>query len=384
MSEIEMFPRAVLAHHYPGTKLHGDFTTIKAGQYGPIDVLVGGTPCQSFSVAGLRNGLADSRGILALEYLRLADRLRPKWLVWENVPGVRSNNYGRDFGSILGGLGELGYGWAYRSFDAQYFGLAQRRERVFVVGYLGDWRYPAAVLFEPQSMRGDSPPRRKAWESVAGTFSSRSSAGGGLGTDFECAGGLVDVATTIRSRDGSKGVDSDCTDTLIAYGGNNRSGPIDIAAGLNGHGGPHGRLDFTVETFVVGPTAFDCKAGGNTGYAIGDIPGSLRGEGHGGGHAAIAVGFQSSQSGVRSADTHATLDANNGSRRHNGVQHGSAVRRLTPRECERLMGFPDDYTLIPYRGKLAKDGPRYKALGNSFAVPVMRWIGKRIAMVDAM
>ena len=120
LSEIDKFPRAVLAHHYPKVPLHGDFTTIQAGEYDPIDLLVGGTPCQSFSVAGLRGGLADDRGNLALEYLRLAQRLRPKWLVWENVPGVLSSAGGRDFGSILGGLVELGYGFAYRVLDAQF------------------------------------------------------------------------------------------------------------------------------------------------------------------------------------------------------------------------------------------------------------------------
>ena len=133
-SEIEKFPRAVLQHHYPGVPLHGDFTTIKESMYDPIELLIGGTPCQSFSLAGLRGGLDDERGNLALEYLKLARRLRTRWLGWENVPGVLSSNGGRDFGSFLGGLGELGYGFAYRVLDAQYFGVPQRRRRVFVVG----------------------------------------------------------------------------------------------------------------------------------------------------------------------------------------------------------------------------------------------------------
>jgi DNA (cytosine-5)-methyltransferase 1 len=153
-SEIEAFPRAVLAHHYPETPLHGDFTTIGADEYGPIDLLVGGTPCQSFSVAGLRKGLADDRGNLALEYLRLADRKRARWLVWENVPGVLSSGGGRDFGSFLGGLVELGYGFAYRVLDAQFFGVPQRRRRVFVVGHLGDWRRAAAVLLSATACKG--------------------------------------------------------------------------------------------------------------------------------------------------------------------------------------------------------------------------------------
>jgi len=167
LSEIDAFPRAVLKHHYQDVPLHGDFTTIRQGDYEPIDVLVGGTPCQSFSVAGLRGGLADERGNLALEYIRLAQRLRPRWLVWENVPGVLSSGAGRDFGSFLGGLVECGYGFAYRVLDAQYFGLAQRRKRVFVVGYLGDWRRAASVLFEPESLRGHPAPGRETGERVA-------------------------------------------------------------------------------------------------------------------------------------------------------------------------------------------------------------------------
>ncbi|EME67490.1 cytosine-specific methyltransferase, partial [Paramagnetospirillum caucaseum] len=183
-AEIEKFPRAVLAHHWPDVPIHGDFTTIQAGDYEPIDLLVGGTPCQSFSVAGLRGGLADDRGNLALEYLKLADRLRPRWLVWENVPGVTSSlshaapdpcpppdplDMGCDgaevdledeyyseelhaFQCFLAGLSEIGYGFSYRILDAQYFGLAQRRERMFVVGCLGDWRPAAAVLFERESL----------------------------------------------------------------------------------------------------------------------------------------------------------------------------------------------------------------------------------------
>lgn len=198
LSEIEAFPRAVLAHHYPGVPLHGDFTTIRAGEYAAIDVLVGGTPCQSFSVAGLRGGLADDRGNLAIEYLRLAQRLRPKWLVWENVPGVLSSAGGRDFGSILGGLGELGYGFAYRVLDAQYVrthgflrAVPQRRRRVFVVGHLGDWRRAAAVLFERASLQGDTPPRREAGKGAAPTLAARTKGGGGLGTDFDCDRGLI-------------------------------------------------------------------------------------------------------------------------------------------------------------------------------------------------
>ena len=157
-SEIEKFPSAVLQHHYPDTPNYGDMTAFEEWPNDPIDVLVGGTPCQSFSVAGLRKGLADPRGNLMLTYLAIAARYQPNWLVWENVPGVLSSNRGRDFGTFLGALGQLGYGFAYRVLDAQYFGVAQRRRRVFVVGYLGDWKRAAAVFFERESLSGHPAP----------------------------------------------------------------------------------------------------------------------------------------------------------------------------------------------------------------------------------
>jgi DNA (cytosine-5)-methyltransferase 1 len=166
-SEIEKFPRAVLQHHYPGIPLHGDFTTINGDEYGPIDLLVRGTPCESFSSSGLRKGLDDARGNLALEYIRLVDRAQPRWVVWENVPGVLSSNKGRDFGALLGALVELGYGFAYRVLDAQFFGIPQQRRRVFFVGYFGDWRAAAAVLFEEGATGRRSKTRRTVWEEVA-------------------------------------------------------------------------------------------------------------------------------------------------------------------------------------------------------------------------
>jgi DNA-cytosine methyltransferase len=168
-SEIEQFPSEVLKHRFPTVPNLGDMTTINQNPIAderPIDLLVGGTPCQSFSVAGLRKGLADPRGNLMLTFLSIADKFRPKWVVWENVPGVLSSNGGRDFGTFLGALGELGYGFAYRVLDAQHFGVAQRRRRVFVVGYLGDWRVAAAVLFERESLQGNTKPSRKKREEV--------------------------------------------------------------------------------------------------------------------------------------------------------------------------------------------------------------------------
>ncbi|WP_446744270.1 DNA cytosine methyltransferase [Silvibacterium acidisoli] len=191
-AEIEKAPSAVIAHHYADTPNLGDMTKFEEWpDYADLDVLVGGTPCQSYSIAGKRKGLADPRGRLMLSYLGIARRYRPRWVVWENVPGVLSSNGGRDFGTFLGALGELGYSFAYRVLDAQYFGVAQRRERVFVVGHLGDWRRAAEVLFERESLRWHPAPRREAREDVAPTLSARTSGGGGLGTDFDCDGGLI-------------------------------------------------------------------------------------------------------------------------------------------------------------------------------------------------
>lgn len=335
MSEIAAAPRAVLQYHYPEVPLHGDFTTIHIDEYESIDLLVGGTPCQSFSVAGLRGGLADERGNLALEYLRLAERLRPRWLVWENVPGVRSSGSGRDFGAFLGSLGELGYGWAYRSLDAQYFGLAQRRERVFVVGYLGDWRPPAAVLFEPASLRWDSPPRREARERVADTLTVGANQCSGTRADF------TEVANPLGAHRSGTHLDLDNEIYAVSYA-------------LNAHGGV-GRMDGESETFVTASAqnqrneVRQMDVAGANGMGIGD-----------------------------DSDPMFTLEC----RQPHGVGIGCAVRRLTPRECERLQGFPDDYTLIPYRGRPMADGPRYRLLGNSMAVPVVHWIGERITRME--
>jgi DNA (cytosine-5)-methyltransferase 1 len=399
LSEIEAFPRAVLAHHYPETPLHGDFTTIGADEYGPIDLLVGGTPCQSFSVAGLRGGLADERGNLALEYLRLADRARPRWLVWENVPGVLSSNGGKDFGTFLGGLAELGYGFAYRVLDAQHFGVPQRRRRVFVVGYLGDWRRAAAVLFERHSLSGNPAPRREKGQAVAGSLTSRASGGGGgpgAGTDEAAAGYLQAVAF------GSKEYAQDAGDVsppLRAMGSRkdhpNGGGQIAIAYQTSGNCGAWetgritGALDtntdpnstvITIQERAVsenpdtGPDGAGFRTDGQA-YTLEarTVP--------------QAVAFMENiRAEVRTSHATDALTKGGGKpgQGYAAAMVGSQVRRLTPRECERLQGFPDDYTLIPYRGKPAADGPRYKALGNSMAVPVMRFIGERIAAVDAL
>jgi DNA (cytosine-5)-methyltransferase 1 len=361
-SEIEKFPSAVLKHHYPAVPNHGDMTKFKEwNDDRPIDVLVGGTPCQSFSVAGLRKGLDDPRGNLMLTYLAIAERYAPKWIVWENVPGVLSSNRGRDFGTFLGALGQLGYGFAYRVLDAQYFGVAQRRKRVFVVGHLGDWRCAAAVLFERESLRGYPAPRREAGQKFAPTVTT--------GAPF--------------SRTGNELVECEA---IVAQCLTTRTGSA---------------FDPFMETMPVTTGALCARTGQS--ISVQDASQS---------HLLPVIAFPAEMSGTQSATTvnlspalsvkHTTAVATHDvagtmlSRASSGgfsnsIDHAAAgymalqksqVRRLTPTECERLQGFPDNYTDIRLNDKQTPDGPRYKAMGNSMAVPVMNWIGRRIQMVE--
>ena len=345
-SEIEKFPSAVLAHHYPNVPNLGDMTEFKEWPDDPIDLLVGGTPCQSFSVAGLRQGLDDPRGNLMLTYLAIAERYQPRWLVWENVPGVLSSNGGRDFGTFLGALGQIGYGFAYRVLDAQYFGVAQRRRRVFVVGYLGDWRRAAAVLFERESLSGHPAPSRETRQEVAQCLTR------GVGQRYDpetetlpvTAGSLcARTGRSISAQDAQQG-----HMVPIAFGG-------DVARTLSARHDSSPCADRGMDVVCV-PL--------NTQLGLrGDDTSNSSREG-------VGIGNNGDPSfTLQAAHSHAVIST-------------SAVRRLTPRECERLQGFPDDYTLIPYRNRMAADGPRYKAMGNSMAVPVMRWIGERIQIVE--
>jgi DNA (cytosine-5)-methyltransferase 1 len=378
-AEIEPFPCSILSHHYPETPNLGDMTKYHEWNIGPIDLLCGGTPCQSFSVAGLRKGLADPRGNLALVFLGIVDRFRPKWVVWENVPGVLSSEEGRDFACFLGGLGQLGYGWAYRVLDAQYFGVPQRRRRPFIVGYLGDWRRPAAVLFERHCLQGHPAPCRQAGKNVAPTISARTKGSGGLGTDFDCDGGLIAAHTLLGKPNCSHDT------TLETY----------IAHSLTGNGFDASE-DGTGRGTPLVPIAFSAK---DYGAAVGEVAPTLRAGGHaeshqnGGVMPAVAIPLLEIGKGTssRGSGPNGCGIGNNGDPMFTlqaGAQHGIGtqwgVRRLTPTECERLQGFPDGYTLVPHRGKPAKDGPRYKALGNSWAVPCARWIGRRIELVESL
>ncbi|HBY5350814.1 phage N-6-adenine-methyltransferase [Klebsiella pneumoniae] len=419
-SEIEAFPSAVLAERWPEVVNLGDMTKIaaavRAGEVQAPDVMVGGTPCQAFSIAGLRNGLSDARGQLTLSYVELANAIDDKRIergeeeaifVWENVPGVLTS-HDNAFGCFLAGLAgescELepsGGKWSHSGCvygpqrtiawivkDAQYFGVAQRRKRVFVVASARKGFDPGQVLFESEGVRRDTPPSREPQTGVA--------------------------ALTARGV-GTCGADDNQAQAghLIAFGGGNTGGNIDVAACLTAKGQ---RIDFEVETFAVHGTqdpdtnlelahtlgrnhgqenaciAFSYKDHGAD--ASEDLSPTLRAgnsdnsNANGGQPPAIAYAFKPGQGakargiGFAEEQSPTLTSANSGTNLTPAVMHGVSVRRLMPVECERLQGFPDNHTQISWRGKEATecpDGPRYRAIGNSMAVPVMRWIGERIA-----
>ena len=452
-SEIEPFPSAVLAHHYPNVPNLGDMTKYKEWNLNEsIDILVGGTPCQSFSVAGLRKGLEDPRGNLALTYIGILDKFKPKWCIWENVPGVLSSNGGRDFGSFLGALAELEYGFAYRVLDAQYFGVPQRRRRVFVVGCLGDAVSASKVLFERESMLGNPPKSRSKREEITPfTSSSFGGYGEGVGTirasggdlgggsetlitsqspngdttigtllardykgignqDLEDGRGLVleskvyenhpndsrvkdmgDTCTTVTSRWGTGG--GNVPFVQEAYRKSRRAQSVNdhetwvndgIANTINTFDVGDVRTTHAVVALAENTIGRQPQNGGNGNGFTEDGPMyTLNATGvHG-----VSYGFEpgiAKREGEPNRfveELAPTLRANMGDNQTAMANH-MAVRRLTPIECERLQGFPDDYTNIPWRKKEeSPDGPRYKAMGNSMAVPVMKWIGQRIKEV---
>jgi DNA (cytosine-5)-methyltransferase 1 len=434
VAEIEPFPRSVLANYYAVPNL-GDVTKITEADIaalGSVDLLVFGSPCQDLSVAGKRAGLEGARSGLFYEAIRILGYARKhcglRWAVWENVPGAFSSSSGADFAVVVGELAGCAApippkGWGnegalagekgmveWSTLDAQWFGVAQRRRRVFAVADFGNWRGRSPVLLEPESLRGDTAPRRETGQSVAGTLEARTRGGGFPGSDGAAAAGHV------------VGVGFGVSPTLRA--GGNATG---------GHRPPGTDVD-TVETLQVVSPAVTSKWAKGTGGPSGDECQNLVAFHHNAqvdqmnfssSSAALtcsqqaAVALRTAQTssngcGVDTSGASYTLDGANGQavvfesrfvRNGRGApdtvcpplkaQSGESgkgdaapllasllhVRRLTPRECERLQGFPDDYTAVLHKDKPAADGPRYKALGNSMAVPVMRWVGERIDTV---
>ncbi len=273
-SEIEPYPSKVLAHRFPDVPNLGDMTKFHEWPNLNPNLLVGGTPCQAFSVAGLRKGLSDPRGNLTLTFLAMVDRYLPEWVVWENVPGVLSDRTNA-FGNLLAGLGQLGYGWAYRVLDAQYFGVAQRRKRVFVVAHLGDWTRAAKVLFEPDCLLGNPAPSRETRKDVAGTIAARTQGGGRLGTDFDLAGGCIPIQepgkrTGKSCRDSGFGLGiGDVNDPMYTlqsgavHGVAHKQWPVEVAPTLNASFGDKQGLEDQHALnggglFVLGEREGDC------------------------------------------------------------------------------------------------------------------------------
>lgn len=400
LAEIEKFPSAVLAHHYPTVPNLGDVTKVDWDEVRatrPVDLIVFGSPCQSYSIAGQRLGLADPRGNLALIALGVVARFRPKWFLFENVPGLLSSGEGRDFGAFLATVGDIGYQCAWRVLDAQYFGVAQRRNRVFVVGCLGGWAPAAAVLFERACLRGDSAPSRETWEDVAGTIGS-GSAGRGWSDDLDRSGAFIPetVSTLTASHDASPGGPGDGFPVVVTpiaeVNGDRRGRNKKDGLGIGEPGDPqftvlrgkqHGvfianaegseDISLTASCGVKGVNnqtplvAFDEVQITNPNNRSNPAPGGPAPTISKNSRMMLSSGFDWKKGGAKATD------------RGLRVTTGRSVRRLTPIEYEILFGFPRNYTRI---SPTTADGPRYRALGNSIAVPVLAWIGRRIDAVD--
>lgn len=355
-----------------------------------VDIVCGGWPCQDLSVAGNRAGLAGQRSGLFYEFIRVIKEVQPAFVLFENVAGLLSSNFGRDLAAVLFQLVQCGYSGCYRILDAQHFGLAQRRRRIFGLFARGDIGAERCiqVLSLVQGLRWNPAPRREARQEIAETLGAHATAGGGFGTDFECAGGLQ------------------------AFGCNRQSGPIEVAGALNACATSSGRQDFETETFIAHPELVPVQSvnmkgerkqngigengdpmftlTGRDQHAIAlaqnqrgeltenDTAGALSSGGGIPGQGYPCVAFaERTRSDGRNLETsdlaYALTDAGSGGQSHSRrLMQGPLVRRLTPTECERLQGFPDGWT------EGFSDSVRYRMLGNSVAVPVVEWIARRL------
>ena len=379
--EIEPFRSAVLNYHYPEVKNYGDFTKVKKEDLGgkSPDVLVGGTPCATFSIAGLREGIKSGRGNLALEFILLIKRLNPTWVVWENVPGVLSSNGGKDFGTFLGGLAECGYGFAYRVLDTQYIrtqrfprAIPQMRRRVFVVGHIRDWRRSAEVLFDRELLSWHPPPCRTKGKE-----------------------------TTEKSTFRLTRSDQRFQDDIV--GGNTKNNDLTIVHGnfsrVNGDGFKPDGSTYTLTASEIPSIVFEPKKYQGSFEARSADDGAPRIREEDVASTLTARDYKSQETcvvfeptnpdgvaRVRKDDVSPTLNAMTGGNRQPCVARQSKIRRLTPLECERLQGLPDNYTQVPYRGKPKEECPiskRYEACGRGMSINVMEHIGTRIKEVDS-
>lgn len=384
LSEIEPFPCAVLAERFPHVPNLGDVTKIDWSvfreRYGSVDLVCGGSPCQSFSIAGKREGLSGASGLM-WEYVRAVRELRPRYFVWENVPGALSSGKGEDFRCLLRAMDELGYGLAWRVLDAQFFGVAQRRRRLFLVGCLGDPERAAEILFERESLRWDYPSSREKRQELTGAI--RSGTGGDSGDG---------CLTFHQNQLGDTHITEELAGTVTAGSSVSRQQLVAYAMRMRA-GKPGGGKGPLVQTDVSGTLATgndqvicfaanqrgEVRLSNGDGQITGAIPASQSGK------QIQAVCMASGRSNAEVEDGLCPPMVVYPSDEAPMVLYAGlywTVRRLMPVECERLQGFQGGWTDITYRGKPAADGPRYKAIGNSMAVPVMRWIGERIETVD--
>lgn len=379
--EVDDFPSQVLRKRFPRVPNLGDIREVKwkevLREWGPVDLVVGGSPCQSFSIAGNRAGLEGESGLM-WEYVRCVREIMPRWLLWENVPGALSSSNGEDFRCLLESLDDLGYGLAWRVLDAQFFGVPQRRRRVFVVGSLGD-RRACEVLLEPEMLSWDSPSsKERRAELTAGSRKGSQSAG------FKYHAG---------KSAGSIGYEEELSHTLTADYHNpavltqwdvqsKRIYPVEGVSPTLQSGKGEGA---NIQPIVFGEVV--CMADTQAGGAIDvDMCGTIMA--HSSKQPPI-VAFAANQRGdlrLENGDGSimGTLQTSRSGKQIQAVTDGYILRRLTPLECERLQGMPDGWTDIEYKGKPAPDTLRYKAIGNSMAVNVMRWLGERIERTDSI
>ncbi len=353
-SEIEPFCCELLKQRFPDVKNYGDMANYKEWNIDEeINLLVGGTPCQSFSLAGLREGLNDDRGNLALTFCNIAAAYRPRWIVWENVPGVLSSDRGRDFGTLLGALASIGYGFAYRVLNAQFWGVAQRRRRVFVIGHLGDWRPPAGVLFDTESLRRNpkkgKTKKRRTSKSAKRLLAKSKQTGTSYGAIHNISGVEIydELAPTLRKSQRTFAIAGNIINRDTKQGGNGAGFSEDISYTL---------------------TRGDVHA---VAYGINGM--RIHRKDH---HPRLPEIAKEKMFTLVSQKVHAVV---------NSLDY--MVRYLTPIEYERLQGFPDNWTQIKWGSREVEDcpkTPRYEAIGNSMAVPVMNWLGRRIELIEEL
>lgn len=447
-AEIEPFPLAVTAARQPGPAELGDVTKITEDQIallGPVDLIIFGSPCQDLSVAGKRKGLAGERSGLFHDCMRVAlwarDHCGARWVVWENVPGAFSSHKGRDFAVVVGAMAGCGdvdvpaHGWGtegcavgdhgmveWAVLDAQWFGLAQRRKRVFALLDLGDWARRPPILLERQGLRGNSPPRRAQGQGAAGTLEARTRGGGFPGTDGATSGHVVPVgqfgpvvikgaAIGRQPQNGpqrGEALDDGTCYTLNTI--DQHAVAYSIMPQNSGKDYKARAVDVAQPLLAAGPGSSGAQGGDVIAFALrgrdegaqpevhgqGDAAGALRAAPGGstrdyvafalGSHAGAADGDQTNRShangGPVGSNISEELAYSLRSARQQTVAFGYAVRRLTPTECHKLQGFKTGHCAVTYRGKPAADGPIYKALGNSMAVPVIRWIGEQIMIAE--